>query len=101
MYAPCMHSAQGARVRGQTEEAAMGEQLRYLLVIQWSNEDQVYIVSFPEWEADGLIGHTHGDTYEEAVRKGKEVIHILMESARAEGKPLPSPRTFVSVEPVS
>ena len=40
----------------------MGEQLRYLLVIQWSNEDQVYIVSFPEWKADGLIGHTHGDT---------------------------------------
>jgi predicted RNase H-like HicB family nuclease len=79
----------------------MGEQLRYLLVIQWSNEDQVYIVSFPEWEADGLIGHTHGDSYEEAVRKGKEVLHILMESARAEGEPLPSPRTFVSAEQVS
>ena len=79
----------------------MSEQPRYSLVIQWSDEDQAYIVSFPEWEAHGLIGQTHGDTYEEAVRKGQEVLHILMESAGAEGEPLPSPRTFVSAERVS
>jgi antitoxin HicB len=79
----------------------MSEQPRYSLVIQWSDEDQAYIVSFPEWEAHGLIGHTHGDTYEEAVRKGQEVLHMLMESALAEGEPLPSPRTFVCAERVS
>ena len=79
----------------------MSEQPRYSLLIQWSDEDQAYIVSFPEWEAHGLIGHTHGDTYDEAVRKGQEVLHMLMESARAEGEPLPSPRTFLGVERVS
>ena len=58
-------------------------------------------MSFPEWEAHGLIGQTHGDTYEEAVRKGQEVLYMLMERARAEGEPLPSPRTFVNAEWVS
>lgn len=66
----------------------------YSMVIQWSDDDRAYIVSFPEWEAHGLIGHTHGDTYAEAVRKGQEVLHMLVESAQAEGERLPEPRTF-------
>lgn len=67
----------------------------YSMVIQWSDEDDVYIVSFPEWEAHGLIGHTHGDTYAEAVSKGQEVLRMLINSAQSEGEPLPAPRTFV------
>jgi len=63
----------------------MSEQPRYSLVIQWSDEDQAYIVSFPEWEAHGLIGHTHGDTYEEAVRKGQEVLHLLIRAISFSG----------------
>ena len=72
----------------------MSEQPRYSMVIQWSDEDQAYIVSFPEWEAQGLIGHTHGETYESAARKGREVLHMRVESARAEGEPLPAPQTY-------
>ena len=72
----------------------MSEQPRDTMLIQWSDEDQAYIVSFTEWEAQGLIGHTHGETYEEAARKGREVLHKLVESARAEGEPLPAPRTY-------
>jgi predicted RNase H-like HicB family nuclease len=64
------------------------------MVIQWSDEDRAYIVSFPEWEAQGLIGHTHGNTYEEAVSNGREVLQMLIESARAEGESLPAPHTF-------
>ena len=79
----------------------MNTQPHYSMVIQWSDEDQAYIVSFPEWEAQGLIGHAHGDTYAEAVRKGQEVLHMLIESARIEGEPLPAPHTFVSAERVS
>jgi antitoxin HicB len=71
----------------------MSQQPRYTMVIQWSDEDQAYIVSFTEWEAQGLIGHTHGETYEDAARKGREVLHKLVECARAEGEPLPAPRT--------
>jgi predicted RNase H-like HicB family nuclease len=64
------------------------------MLIAWSEEDQAYIVSFPEWEADGLIGHTHGATYEEALRHGQEVLHMLVESARQEGERLPTPRAY-------
>jgi len=72
----------------------MSEQLRYSMVIQWSDEDQAYIVRFLEWEAQGLIGHTHGETYEDAARKGREALHMLVESARAGGESLPAPQTY-------
>jgi predicted RNase H-like HicB family nuclease len=65
------------------------------MLIEWSDEDDAYIVSFPEWEEQqGLIGHTHGATYEEAARKGAEVLALLIQSTRADGDPLPAPRRF-------
>lgn len=64
------------------------------MLIEWSDEDQTYVVSFPEWEQAGLIGHTHGDTYAEAVQKGEEMLRFLVESAEAEGDPIPEPRQF-------
>lgn len=79
----------------------MSAQPHYSMVIQWSDEDEAYLVSFPEWEAQGLIGHTHGDTYAEAVRQGQEVLHMLVESARASGEPLPAPHTFDAAQRVS
>lgn len=72
----------------------MSDQPRYSMLIEWSIEDQSYVVSFPEWEANGLIGHTHGESYEEAARKGREVLHMLMESAHADAGRLPTPQTF-------
>ena len=41
----------------------MSEQLRYSMVIEWSDDDQVYIASLPEW---GDLVHTHGTTYDVA-----------------------------------
>ena len=64
------------------------------MIIQWSEEDEVYIVSFPEWEAAGHIAHTHGTTYEEAVAQGREALELRSESARELGTELPLPRTF-------
>ena len=40
----------------------MNEHPRYSMTIQWSDEDGMYIVSVPEWEAAGHIAHTHGAT---------------------------------------
>jgi predicted RNase H-like HicB family nuclease len=71
------------------------DQVHYSMVIQWSDEDQAHVVSFPEWEAHGLIGHTHGNTFAEAVSNGQDVLQMLIESAQAEGESLPVPRTFV------
>ncbi len=40
---------------------------RYSILIQWSDEDDVFLVSLPEWQ-DRLIGFAgHGSTYEEAL----------------------------------
>lgn len=65
--------------------------LRYSMTIQWSDEDQAYIVSLPEF---GPYCKTHGDTYEEAVKNGREVLEMLVESALAEGEALPEPARF-------
>jgi antitoxin HicB len=64
---------------------------RYSLVIQWSDEDQCYVVSLPEW---GECCHTHGDTYEEALKNAQEVLELLVESATRNGESLPQPNIF-------
>lgn len=40
------------------------------MIIEWSDEDQAYFVSFPEWAGYIVQPVTHGATYEEAARKG-------------------------------
>ncbi len=65
--------------------------LRYAVVIQWSEEDQAYVVSLPEWGGC----KTHGRTYEEAARHAHEVLELLIETHAAGRKgALPSPKLF-------
>ena len=71
--------------------------MRYSLLIEWSDRDQAYIVSFPEWEQAGHIVHTHGTTYSEAVEKGQEMLAFLVESALDEGETLPEPHAYAGV----
>ena len=69
----------------------MSEELRYSMTIEWSDTDRVYVVSLPEW---GDLTHTHGDTYEQALQRGKELIEALVASRQQTGEPLPAPRVF-------
>jgi predicted RNase H-like HicB family nuclease len=62
------------------------------MIIQWSDEDQVYIVTLPEF--GGCM--THGETYEEAARMGLEAIESLILAYQAEGQDLPQPVKFGS-----
>ncbi|HIK16855.1 MAG TPA: type II toxin-antitoxin system HicB family antitoxin [Leptolyngbyaceae cyanobacterium M33_DOE_097] len=64
---------------------------RYSIMIQWSEADQCYVVSLPEW---GGYCHTHGETYEAALKNAQDVLELLTESTRNEGKPLPEPQLF-------
>ena len=64
---------------------------RYTITIQWSEEDQCYVVSLPEW---GEYCHTHGDTYEEALKNAQEVLELLIESALNNNELLPKPNLF-------
>ena len=68
--------------------------MKYTIVIQWSDEDNAYVVSLPEW-GDSI--HTHGDTYEEALERGKELIEGLVEVRTQAGQALPEPRVFAGV----
>lgn len=66
-------------------------QHRYSMVIQWSTEDDLFLVHLPEFPWQQFV--THGSTYEEAARRGQEVIELLVEILVEEGKPLPEPNT--------
>ena len=64
----------------------------YSMHIQWSVEDQAYIVTTPE-----LPGcKTHGATYEDAVRRGKDAIESCIHASLAHGDPVPPPRLYQS-----
>ena len=66
---------------------------RYSVLIQWSDEDQKYIVSLPEF---GPYAHTHGDTYEEAAKNAQEVLELLIETYKEQGRSLPVPNLQVA-----
>ncbi|GAX41176.1 hypothetical protein NIES4075_21450 [Tolypothrix sp. NIES-4075] len=63
----------------------------YTIIIQWSDQDNCYVVSLPEW---GEFCHTHGDTYEEAVKNAQEVLEMLISSSLEDGELLPEPQTL-------
>jgi antitoxin HicB len=63
---------------------------RYRMIIEWSEEDQVFVVTLPEFPRN----RTHGTTYEEAARHGQEILDLLIETWEKEGRPLPRPRLF-------
>lgn len=70
--------------------------LHYSMLIEWSETDQAYLVTLPEWAGRALMPATHGSSYEEAVQHGREVLEMLVGSALREGEPLPQPKTHVA-----
>jgi len=75
----------------------MNEQhLHYSMLIEWSEEDQVYLVTLPEWADYIMMPATHGSTYNEAVQHGQEVLELLVNSARRDGEQLPPPKTHAA-----
>ena len=48
---------------------------RYAMVIEWSDEDQLFLVSIPDFPG----AHTHGRTRTEAAAMGEEVIAVLLD----------------------
>ena len=69
----------------------MTSKLKYQIVIQWSEEDDCFLVGFPDFP--GQQWRTHGDTYEEAVTQGIEALESLVIAYEASGEPLPEPST--------
>lgn len=66
---------------------------RYSMNIQWSDEDQLFLVTIPEFADRVVMPCTHGKTREEAIRDGEEVIEMYLEAWQAEGESIPEPST--------
>ena len=67
--------------------------LAYSMYIRWSDDDQCYIAWLPEF---GDYVSTHGETYEEAAKNGREVIEMvagLIDAGEWNG-PIPTPYKY-------
>jgi predicted RNase H-like HicB family nuclease len=60
------------------------------MVIRWSEVDQVYMATLPEFDDAA----THGVTYEKAAKQGRLLIESLIMWYEQDGKPLPEPNLF-------
>ncbi len=67
---------------------------RYSMIVQWSDEDQLFLVTIPEFTARVVMPCTHGKTRDEAIRNGEEVIEMYLEAWQAESESIPEPCTF-------
>ncbi|MBD2498835.1 type II toxin-antitoxin system HicB family antitoxin [Nostoc sp. FACHB-280] len=65
------------------------DKLKYQMVIQWSEEDDCFLVELPDFP--GQRWRTHGDTYESAVANGIEALESLIIAYKTAGDPLPQP----------
>lgn len=65
----------------------------YSIVIQWSEEDECFVVLLPEF-TEVFQPVTHGHTYEEAAKNGGEVLETLIEIYQQDGKKLPQSINF-------
>ena len=81
------------------EELAAADTSHYSMLIEWSEEDQLYLVTLPDWEGRVFQPVTHGRTHVEAAEMGREVLALLILGARQDGHPLPEPHLFASGAP--
>lgn len=66
----------------------MTNQLRYEMIIYWSEPDQAFLVEVPE--LPGCMAD--GATYTEAVTNAEVIIREWIETARELGRPIPEPK---------
>jgi antitoxin HicB len=63
----------------------------YSLLIQWSDEDGLYLVTLPEFAEIAMQPSTYGHTYEEAVKNAQEAIEGYLAYCEEAGVSLPYP----------
>lgn len=69
--------------------------MKYTIIIQWSDEDNCFLVSLPEFSKNVMQPVTHGETYEEALKNAQEVLELIVEEYQEDGKPLPEIKSLV------
>ena len=66
----------------------MEEDIKYEMVVYWSDEDRAYVVEVPE--LPGCMAD--GSTYEEAIDNTLLVVREWMETAKELGREIPKPK---------
>lgn len=69
---------------------------RYSLLIQWSEEDRLYLVTLPEFASIAMQPCTYGKTYEEAIANAQEAIASYLEYCLEVGLVPPNPTTVAA-----
>lgn len=69
---------------------------QYGMVIQWSPEDDCYVVCVPDFKTHFAQPCTHGETYEEAASQGRDVIESMIYWLTEDGISLPEPTVFTT-----
>jgi antitoxin HicB len=64
---------------------------RYSILIQWSDEDQLHLVTLPEFAEIAMQPSTYGQTYEDAVKNAQEAIEGYLAYCEESGLVAPSP----------
>jgi len=66
----------------------MANDFKYEIILYWSREDEAFIAEVPELPGCAADGRT----YQEAVANIEVVIEEWLETAKALGRPIPTPR---------
>jgi predicted RNase H-like HicB family nuclease len=66
----------------------MKNQIRYEIILYWSNEDQAFIAEVPELPGCAA----DGETYQEALQNVEIVMQEWIETAKELGRPIPEPK---------
>ena len=66
----------------------MKNQIRYQIILYWSNEDQAFIAEVPELPGCAA----DGETYQEALQNVEIVMQEWIETAKELGRPIPEPK---------
>ena len=66
----------------------MASELRYEIILYWSNEDEAFIAEVPELPGCAA----DGANYQEALANAEIVIREWIDTATELGRPIPTPR---------
>ena len=69
---------------------------KYQITIAWSQEDKCYLAYIPDFADEIMQPVSHGDTYQQALQNGLDVMEEMILHLQAEGKLLPEAK-LVSV----
>jgi predicted RNase H-like HicB family nuclease len=70
----------------------MNSNPKYQVTIAWSEEDNCYLVYLPDFTDEIMQPVSHGNTYQEALQHGLEVMEELILHLQVSGKGLPIPK---------